>query len=145
MKTIIAGFLLVTLLAVSPKLSVAEDRLPEPLTAEQHIEQIFGEKAEIAKAVILHESQNKLDAKNWNCHYYNSQGKRYSTFCKKEDRHKAWSVDCGIGQINVRGRACPEELLTLEGNMEAIETIYETQGLNAWVSYKTGAYKKYLD
>ncbi len=120
----------------------------KPMTAEQYIEKIFGSKAEIAKAVILHESGNNLRAMNWNCWYYRtgSDGivRRYSTFCKKPDRPKAWSVDCGIAQINVRGRYCPEHLFTLEGNMGAVEKIYKTQGLNAWVSYKTGAYKKFL-
>jgi hypothetical protein len=66
------------------------------------------------------------------------------TACKKGDEYKAWSVDCGIAQINTRGQICPKELLTLEGNMKALEKIYKEQGLNAWVSYKTGAYKRYL-
>lgn len=112
---------------------------PKPLTQEQWISKIFGDKASVAKAIIFHESQNSLNAKNWNCMYGNK-----STFCKKEDRPKAWSVDCGIGQINVKGTVCPPELLTLDGNMKAIEVKYKTQGFSAWVSYNTGAYKKYL-
>lgn len=128
---------------------------PEPeivevktMTVDQYIEKIFGAKAEIAKAVILHESQNNLRAINWNCRYPIKQAdgsiKYRSTFCKKEDRHLAWSVDCGIAQINVVGKYCPSHLFTIEGNMLAVEKIYKTQGLDAWVSYKTGAYKKYL-
>lgn len=109
------------------------------------IEDIFGDKAKIATAVLMHESGLNLEAKGWNCHYYDKDGKRYSKACKKEDRPKAWSVDCGIAQVNIKGKVCPKELLTLEGNMLAVAKIYKSQGLNAWVSYKTGSYKKYLD
>jgi len=44
----------------------------------------------------------------------------------------------------VKGLTCPPELMTEIGSIPFIEKIYKTQGLNAWVSYKTGAYKKYL-
>ncbi len=108
-------------------------------TQEQYIQEIFGAKAKIATAVLKHESGMKLDAVNYNCRY---DGR--STFCKKGDKAKAWSVDCGIAQVNVKGTVCPEHLFTLEGNMKAVEKIYKEQGLNAWVSYKTGAYKKFL-
>lgn len=112
---------------------------PKELSKEDYMQKIFGDKAVIATAVILHESGDNLKAINYNCIY---GGK--STFCKPQDRAKAWSVDCGIGQINVKGKVCPRELLTLEGNMQAIEKVYKTQGLNAWVSYTTGRYKMYL-
>jgi hypothetical protein len=139
LKKIIAGFVIaLSLLGFATK--GAAEPLPIPkLTADQYIKDIFGDKAQIAKAVIFHESNNKLDAKNYNCIY---NGK--STFCKKEDRSKAWSVDCGIAQINVKGQVCPPELLTLQGNMKAVEKVYKEQGFNAWVSYKTGAYKRFL-
>jgi hypothetical protein len=140
MQKLIAFLFLVgiSILCIPPYRAVYSQ---EPiLTPEQHIQRIFGDKALVATAVLKHESQGfKLDAKNWNCIY---NGK--STFCKKEDRSKAWSVDCGIAQINVRGQVCPKELMTLEGSMERVEKIYKEQGLNAWVSYKTGAYKKFL-
>ena len=100
---------------------------------------IFSENTEIAIAVLKHESGLKLNAKNWNCIY---DGK--STFCKKKDRHKAVSMDCGLGQINIKGKVCPKKLMTEKGNLEAIERIYKLQGLNAWVSYKTKAYLKLL-
>jgi hypothetical protein len=133
-------------LTFQPKLLVAQDKVPE--TFAQGIERIFSDKTEIAKAVFFHESNNKLDAINYNCIYtkYDEDGKpiQYSTSCKKGDESKAWSVDCGAGQINVRAKTCPEELFTVEGTLVAIERIYKTQGLNAWVSYKTGRYKKYL-
>lgn len=139
-KTILALVAMVFAISCQPQALVAQDVVPQNMkTADDYIEDIFGDKATIAKAVILHESQNKLDAVNYNCVY---GGK--STSCRKGDEARAWSVDCGIGQINVRAKSCPEELLTLEGNMDAIEKIYKTQGLNAWVSYKTGRYKRYL-
>lgn len=118
--------------------SLSKDE-PVIKTQIQYIEGIFGAKAKIAEAVLKHESGMKLDAINYNCRY---DGK--STFCKNGDRAKAWSVDCGIGQVNVRGTVCPKHLLTLEGNMEAVEKIYKQQGLNAWVSFTNGAYKKFL-
>ena len=111
-----------------------------PITLEQHIQRIFGSQAKVALAVFKHESQGlKLDAVNYNCRY---DGR--STFCKKGDKLKAWSVDCGLAQINVRGQVCPPRLLTLEGNMQAVEKVYKEQGLKAWVSFKNGAYKKFL-
>lgn len=112
---------------------------PPVITLEQHIQQIFGSKAKVALAVLKHESNLKLNSINYNCRY---NGR--STFCRKGDEYKAWSVDCGVAQINTKGQICPKELLTLEGNMKALEKIYKEQGLNAFVSYKTGAYKKFL-
>lgn len=132
---------------VKPKKKVTSAKTVIPVVTPEtkdHIEKIFGEKAEIATAVFMHESGLILDKKGWNCHYYRDDGTRYSTHCKKEDRHKAWSVDCGLAQINVRGQECPKEFLTLEGNMTQVALKYEQQGLNAWVSYKTGAYKKFM-
>lgn len=118
----------------------SDEAPPKIKTVDEHIVEIFGAKAQIAKAVLFHESEGmKLDAVNYNCYYGG-----HSKSCKKGDESKAWSVDCGIGQINVRGQVCPKTLLTLEGNMQAVEKIYKEQGLRAWVSYTTGRYKKYL-
>jgi len=112
---------------------------PTPITFEGEIQRIFGNKSNIAFAVFKHESNAKITSKNWNC-VYNGR----STFCKKEDRIKAWSVDCGYFQINVRGLVCPTEYMDKLTSLKRVEEIYKQQGLNAWVSYKTGAYKKYL-
>jgi len=142
-KITIVLLIVFSLLGFNPQRTTSQE-LQIPLTLEEHMASIFGEKSEIAIAVLKHESGLKLDAKNWNCIYYNNSGSKYSTFCKPQDRHLAWSVDCGIAQVNIRGKECPSELMTLEGNMERVREIYEKQGLNAWVSYKTGRYKKYL-
>lgn len=115
------------------------------MTFDDYMDHIFGEKADIATAVLKHESSLNLKAKHYNCRYINpNTGKLYSTSCKKEDIAKAWSVDCGIAQVNVKGTICPSTLMTLDGNMVAVEKIYNEQGLNAWVSYTTGRYKKFL-
>ena len=128
--------MLSSLLGLHPqRISTIEPKI----TLEQSIQRIFGNKAPVAMAVLKHESGLKLDAVNYNCRYY---GK--STFCKKKDYKKAWSVDCGIAQVNVKGQVCPPELMTLEGNMKAVEKIYKSQGLKAWMSYVNGGYKKFL-
>lgn len=137
-KTLIMAFVILLLFLQNPTILVADDEI-KPKTLDDYMVDIFGDKAKIAKAVLSHESNLKLDAINYNCIY---DGK--STFCKKNDRSKAWSVDCSIAQINIKGQKCPPELMTLEGNMKAVEKIYKEQGLNAWVSYKSGAYKKFL-
>lgn len=117
----------------------------QPTESERvHIERIFGSDAKVATAVLRHESGLNARAKNWNCHYYREDGTRYSTSCKKADRELAWSVDCGIAQINVKGKECPEELFTLEGSMREVEKRYKAQGLNAWSSYKNKKYLKYM-
>ncbi len=129
--------ILVSLYAHGTKTSADDPIIP--MTLEQHIQQIFGSKAKVAMAVIKHESNLKLDEVGYNCRYNG-----ISRACKPSDRAKAWSVDCGIGQINYRGQKCPQSLLTLEGNMKAVEEIYKTQGLNAWVSYTSKAYLKFM-
>jgi hypothetical protein len=134
--------LLFSLLGLPTKDSANEPEITQPPTPtfEQEISRIFKDKSNIALAVFEHESNGgDIDAKNYNCRY---DGK--STFCKKGDKLKAWSVDCGIAQVNVKGQVCPPELLTKEGSIPYIEKIYKEQGLNAWVSYKNGAYKKFL-
>jgi len=140
-KLIVVVLVLASLLGYKPQRISADDPV---ITFEQHMTRIFGDKTEIAIAVLKHESGLRLDAKNYNCFYYNKNGKRYSTFCKPSDYGDAWSVDCGIAQINVPGTICPKRLLTLEGNVEQVEKIYREQGLNAWVSYTNGKYKQFL-
>jgi hypothetical protein len=138
-KIIMFALVIVPLLGFTTR-AIAEptEIVPAP-TFEQEMNRIFGDKTEIAYAVIMHESNMNYKAINYNCIY---NGK--STFCKKGDESKAWSVDCGVAQINVRGLICPSKLFTQEGQIEAIERIYKSQGLNAWVSYKNGSYLKFL-
>jgi hypothetical protein len=138
-KIIIGLVFLLPLVAFAAKPLEIQDLEIVPPTFEQEITRIFGSKAEIALAVFEHESNNDIDSKNYNCRYNG-----ISTFCKKGDEKKAWSVDCGVAQINVRGQVCPPQLLTEIGSIPYIEKIYKEQGLKAWVSYRNGGYKKFL-
>ena len=130
---------------IAPLLGIPTRAIAEPTeivpapTFEQEMNRIFGDKTEIAYAIIMHESNMNYRSINYNCIY---NGK--STFCKKGDESKAWSVDCGVAQINVKGQVCPDKLFTEKGQIEAIEKIYKSQGLNAWVSYKNKSYLKFL-
>lgn len=105
---------------------------------QKEIDRIFGSKAEIATAVLKHESGLRVDAINHNCKY---NGK--STFCRKGDT-KITSSDCGLGQINVKAKTCPAELLTSEGNLKAIEKVYNSQGLQAWASFNNKSYIAFM-
>jgi len=139
-KNIILCLVLIVSLLVLPTKAIAEPiEIVTPPSFEQEITRIFGSNAKIALAVFEHESNNNIKAINYNCRYDG-----ISTFCKKGDEKKAWSVDCSLAQINVKGQSCPAELMTIEGQIKAIERIYKSQGLNAWVSYKNGSYKKFL-
>lgn len=93
-----------------------------------------------AISVAKNESGWKKDAKGWNCHYINEQGKQYSTACKPEDRAKAWSVDCGIFQINVAGTTCPDKLLSIKENIDHAYKMYERRGWQPWVAARLLGY-----
>lgn len=151
-RTTIVFLAIASLIVFSPHRIDAEPlQIITKPTLEQHIERIFGEKAKVAMATFKAESGLKLDAKGYNCMYQKTviengkaKIKSFSKSCKKEDRYRAWSVDCGLAQVNVRGQVCPRELLTVEGNMKQVEKIYKSQGMLAWSAYKNGSYKKYL-
>lgn len=91
------------------------------------------------------ESRLNPKAKNWNCWYTDETGKKYSTNCRVEDRHKAWSVDCGVAQINTKGKECPPELYDPIHNLSVASEKLETQGLRAWSVYNNGIYKRFLE
>jgi hypothetical protein len=140
LKNIIWLCVFLPLVAFVAKPEITQDIEIVKPSFEQEITRIFGNKAEIALAVFEHESNGgDIDAINYNCRY---DGK--STFCKKGDKSKAWSVDCGVAQINVKGQVCPPQLLTKEGSIPYIEKIYKEQGLRAWVSFNNKKYKVYL-
>lgn len=84
----------------------------------------------VTTAVFKTESGLNPTAMNWNC-YYNGKSKQ----CKVEDRGKAWSVDCGIAQINVKGKDCPAELFNPEINIAKAYEMYQKRGFKPWVSY----------
>lgn len=121
---------------------------PSPVRAssvvEEKIYEVFSEEGRLAVAVAKAESSLNPEAKGWNCYYwYNS--KRYSGACKESERNKAWSVDCGLFQINVTGQECPTELYDIEHNTKVAKNMSESErGWAHWWTYNTGKYKKYL-
>jgi hypothetical protein len=123
-----------------------EDPAPSPTAEiiEKEINSVFGENSKIALAIFKTESALNPEAQNWNCHYYKN-GKRYSTSCKKEDRQMAWSVDCGIAQINHitpnDSKECPVELFDYKKNIQIAKNMFDKRGFQPWVTYNEGYYK----
>jgi hypothetical protein len=111
---------------------------------EEKIAQVFPENSRLISAVFKAESGHNPTSMNWNCRYKNDQGEMYSKACKPEDRGKAWSVDCGIAQINTLGQTCPEELFDPEHNLTVAKKMYDARGLNPWMAYLNQSYKKFL-
>lgn len=105
---------------------------------EQIIEYYFGNNAPQMTAIFKAESSLNPNAINYNCLY----GIR-STSCKPGDRSKAWSVDCGIAQINIKGIICPKELFNPISNLSRAKEKYDKEGLEAWVMYKNKGYEKF--
>lgn len=124
-KTMVLILALCSLYANGTKLEVDP---PVILTFDQQLEQVFGDKAHLMKAIAMAESNLEEDQVSHN---------------RRQDG-STWSVDCGVLQVNVKGNKCPEHLLTIEGNLKEAKKILDEQGLNAWVVYKKGLYKKYL-
>ena len=101
-------------------------------------------KGHIAVAVAKSESGLRSNAMGWNCHYYDAQGKRYSKACNPEDRPKAWSVDCGVMQINHIGKTCPSHLFDPDENIRIGRDMFENRGFSPWVAFTKGLYLQYL-
>lgn len=85
--------------------------------------------------IAKNESGYRKNAVGYNCIY---DGK--SQACKKEDRNLAWSVDCGVMQINVKGTVCPQELFNPFKNIDKAYSMYEKRGFQPWVSAKLLGY-----
>ena len=129
-----------------PLIAVAPDMKLADKPVEQIVEHYFGEDSKLMTAVFMAESHLNPVAINWNCTYLNDKGKTYSTSCKKSDRIRAWSVDCGVAQINVRGKECPKILFDPVENLRIAKVEkYDKQGLKAWSVYNNGSYLRYLD
>lgn len=106
---------------------------------EEEIVSMFPEEPKLALAIFKAESGLNIHAKGWNCKYG-----QISKACRPEDRPKAWSVDCGVAQINVPGQKCSSDLFNLDKNLEIAREKYEKRGWQPWVAYKNNSYKKYL-
>lgn len=83
------------------------------------------------------ESGLRPNAVNYNCRYG-----EISTSCKPEDYGNAWSVDCGIFQINVMGQSCPVELFNVETNISRAYELYQRRGWQPWVAARNLGYTK---
>lgn len=105
---------------------------------------------DVAVAVAKSESGLRTDAMGWNCYYYNAQGKRYSKACLPQDREKAWSVDCGVMQINHIGKTCPAYLFDPDENIKLGREKYDNSekrigiGFYPWMAYRNNLHLKYL-
>lgn len=58
--------------------------------------------------------------------------------------NKNGTIDRGVWQINSVHGFNPDTLLTLDGNAAAAKQIYDKQGLGAWSTYNSGAYKSHM-
>jgi hypothetical protein len=128
------------------QLSVASSEKTKGSTS--HIEALIRKKFENKEtivAVFKAESGHDPRSMNWNCRYTNERKETVSKACKPEDRDKAWSVDCGLAQINTVGKDCPEELFDPEHNLTVAKKMYDARGLNPWMAYLNGSFKKYLE
>lgn len=125
------------------QLSPASSEKTKGSTSQERVQELIKEKfqddSEVVSAVFKAESGHRSDAMGWNC-YYNGQSKA----CLPQDRNQAWSVDCGVAQINVIGKVCPEELFDPENNLNVAKKMYESRGLSPWVAWVSGAFKKHL-
>lgn len=120
--------------------------LPEQEEIANKIRMVFTEEPEKAVAVFRAESGLRPDAQGWNCHYYRDNGDRYSAACEFSDRGRAWSVDCGIAQLNFPGLTCPAESLEADWNIQkAYEWKYKPSGWRPWVAEAKGRHLQFLE
>lgn len=113
--------------------------LPTQEKIATQVREVFKEDPETAVAVFRAESGLRADAQGWNCHY---DGK--SKPCKPEDRVNAWSVDCGVAQINTPGNTCPEHLYDPQTNLAEAYEKYTRRGWQPWVAHKQGKHLAFL-
>lgn len=130
--------------AVTDKNVNVEEPIVSALASpEALIRKYFPEDPETMLAIAKAESRMKADNQNWNCYYSADESVVYetkvpgshSTSCKPEHRKFAWSVDCGIFQINMPGKVCDPKLFNIEENSKVARKILDTQGLSAWMTY----------
>jgi hypothetical protein len=119
-------------------------------TIEEKIKQYFPRSHKTITAIAHAESHMNVNAKGYNCFYnedetivYTSKVKNsHSTSCKKSHRSFAWSVDCGLLQLNSKGKVCPKE--TIDEHLQRAANLSRIQGTQAWVTYNNNLHIKYL-
>ena len=130
-------FILVCLL-VFPQVSHAEVSLPrtEAEFIQRYIQfhplvNLFIPDVDTFLEIIRAESNFNPRAMNWNCQY----GKKF-TSCKKQDRDLAFSVDCGLSQINIKSKVCPEYLFNMDINLAQAVNLYIGRKFQPWQASK---------
>lgn len=109
------------------------------------VRSVYKEEPDKAVAVFTAESGLNPLAKGWNCYYFREDGSRYSAACEIEDRENAWSVDCGVTQMNVAGKECPAEYMDAKWNIEkSYIWKYLPSGWQPWVAEKTGRWLQFM-
>jgi hypothetical protein len=109
--------------------------LPEKLQVVREIAKVFEHDKLTAVAVAMAESGLNPRSQGWNCYYGNE-----SMACKVADRHRAWSVDCGVFQINFHGQTCPEESFDYKWSIAKAKGMYDRRGWQPWVAHWKGVY-----
>lgn len=124
----------------TPDQSAGEEEISLPADGiEKQILEKFQNEYKVALAVAKAESGLRPDAQGFNCRYNGiSQG------CRKGDESKAWSVDCGIFQHNVKGTTCPENLFDPAQNIQLAFEKYQKRSWQPWCAYTSGKYLAYL-
>lgn len=116
------------------------------------LEQDFSpDDSKIALAVLKQESSLNPEAKNYNCFYigdtvyeYRAKGSK-SRSCQSGHEQYAYSVDCGISQINFDGKKqCPDYSFGVDWSLSKMAEIHAERGFGAWVGFTSGAYLAYL-
>lgn len=124
--------------AIKPKAQEESTRLEADSHSVTLIKEMFPEDKEIAVAIAKAESRLNPKAKGYNCRYNG-----ISQSCKAGDQGKAWSVDCGIMQINTLGQDCPEELMEVKHNLK-VAKIKDEGGWKRWWTYRTNKHLAFL-
>lgn len=120
---------------------------PQDESIETKIRKYFPRHGTTMIAIAHAESGMNMNAVGYNCYY--SGGKATTTpikggskACKVEDRHLAWSRDCGILQMNTTAKSCPKE--TVDEHLKRAADLSRKQGLQAWVAYNLKMHEKHL-
>lgn len=116
------------------------EELKKQVSKPEHVrlsKKLFGADAVTFLAIIKSESGLNPKAVGYNCYYGN-----ISKACKPEDRVNAWSVDCGISQINIAGKVCPEYAFDIKWNIEQAYKKYVNRGFKPWVVYNQNKHVK---
>lgn len=141
-----------------PTLAKSEAEGGKTPSVEAQIKNKFVEEPVVATAVARGESGLDPRSQGWNCYYNRITGgvltyeqaqkltnkQRYSTSCEESDRKVAWSVDCGIFQLNVIGTVCPENYFNPVENIEMAYLKYKARHFQPWVAYNNGQYLNHM-